>query len=292
MILSGRVSIKMAPIVRRIYDQMLEPKWAIAMGACSSSMGVFNNYAIVPADKFMPVDVHVPGCPPRPEALMHGVLKLRAMIQDDPDEGWRERYGAVGTEEVVGRRRPPTPSTCSSRGTPRVPDATGPRAARPGPARGGPRRGPRHAVLPRPRDARSSTRRASAPALERLRGRGYGFLASVHGVDYYPEEPRLGVHYELLDMETRRPHHGQAARAHRRRPNVDSVVPPDWPTADHQEREVYDMFGVVFEGHPDLRRILMPEDYEGHPAAPRLPDRRRAGALHLQRGPGHRGALE
>jgi NADH-quinone oxidoreductase subunit B len=101
LILSGRVSIKMAPVVRRIYDQMLEPKWAIAMGACSSSQGVFNNYAIVPADKFMPVDVHVPGCPPRPEALMHGILKLRAMIQAHPDEGWRTRYGGHGTEEVV-----------------------------------------------------------------------------------------------------------------------------------------------------------------------------------------------
>ena len=100
LILSGRISIKMAPIVRRIYDQMLEPKYSIAMGACSSSMGVFNNYAIVPADKFMPVDVHVPGCPPRPEALMHGVLKLRSMIQDDPTLGWRERYNAVGTEEL------------------------------------------------------------------------------------------------------------------------------------------------------------------------------------------------
>jgi NADH-quinone oxidoreductase subunit B len=101
LILSGRVSIKMAPIVRRIYDQMLEPKWAIAMGACSSSMGVFNNYALVPADKFMPVDVHVPGCPPRPEALMHGILKLRKMIQDDPDLGWRARYEAEGTEETL-----------------------------------------------------------------------------------------------------------------------------------------------------------------------------------------------
>ena len=101
LIISGRVSIKMAPIVRRIYDQMLEPKWAIAMGACSSSMGVFNNYAIVPADKFMPVDVHVPGCPPRPEALMHGILKLRKMILEDPDMGWRAGHGAFGTEEVV-----------------------------------------------------------------------------------------------------------------------------------------------------------------------------------------------
>jgi NADH-quinone oxidoreductase subunit B len=101
IILSGRVSIKMAPVIRRIYDQMLEPKWAIAMGACSSSMGVFNNYALVPADKFMPVDVHVPGCPPRPEALMHGIVKLRAMILARPDQGWRTRYGGLGTEEFV-----------------------------------------------------------------------------------------------------------------------------------------------------------------------------------------------
>ena len=81
LILSGRVSVKMAPVIRRIYDQMLEPKWAISMGACCSSMGVFNNYALVPSDKFMPIDVHVPGCPPRPEALMHGILRLRDKIQ-------------------------------------------------------------------------------------------------------------------------------------------------------------------------------------------------------------------
>jgi NADH-quinone oxidoreductase subunit B len=101
IILSGRVSIKMAPVVRRIYDQMLDPKWAISMGACCSSMGVFNNYALVPADKFMPVDVHVPGCPPRPEALAHGIIKLRAKVQLNPPPGWRERYEAIGTEELV-----------------------------------------------------------------------------------------------------------------------------------------------------------------------------------------------
>jgi NADH-quinone oxidoreductase subunit B len=101
IVLSGRISIKMAPIIRRIYDQMLEPKFSIAMGACSSSMGVFNNYALVPADKFMPVDVHVPGCPPRPEALVHGILKLRSKVLEDPTLGWRERYNAEGTEELV-----------------------------------------------------------------------------------------------------------------------------------------------------------------------------------------------
>ncbi len=101
LILSGRVSIKMAPVIRRLYDQMLAPKFVISMGACCSSTGVFNNYALVASDKFLPVDVHVPGCPPRPEALMHGILKLRDKIQGNPPEGWRERYGAIGTEEVV-----------------------------------------------------------------------------------------------------------------------------------------------------------------------------------------------
>ncbi|HEY2657995.1 MAG TPA: NADH-quinone oxidoreductase subunit NuoB [Solirubrobacteraceae bacterium] len=105
IILSGRVSIKMAPVVRRIYDQMLEPKFAISMGACCSSMGVFNNYALVPSDKFMPIDVHVPGCPPRPEALAHGILRLRDKIQGKGREGWRERYDAVGTEELLTPNR-------------------------------------------------------------------------------------------------------------------------------------------------------------------------------------------
>ena len=100
LILSGRVSVKMAPIIRRIYDQMLEPKWVIAMGACSSSAGMFNNYALVQgADKFLPVDVYVPGCPPRPEALMYGIIKLQQLIKDDPTLGWRERYKSAGTEE-------------------------------------------------------------------------------------------------------------------------------------------------------------------------------------------------
>jgi NADH-quinone oxidoreductase subunit C len=99
--------------------------------------------------------------------------------------------------------------------------------------------------------------------LATLRGHGYAFLASVHGVDHYPEEPRLGVVYELLDM-SRVDRITVKVRVPIDAPLLESVT-EDWPTADHQEREVYDMFGVVFEGHRDLRRILMPEDYEGHP---------------------------
>jgi NADH-quinone oxidoreductase subunit C len=100
-------------------------------------------------------------------------------------------------------------------------------------------------------------------ALAHLRGQGYAFMASLHGVDYYPHEPRLGVHYELLDMG-RVDRVTVLLRVPTDAPTVASVT-EEWPTADHQEREVYDMFGVVFAGHPDLRRILMPEDYEGHP---------------------------
>ena len=111
LILSGRVSIKMAPVIRRIYDQMLEPKWVISMGACASSAGMFNNYALVAgADKFLPVDVYVPGCPPRPEALMYGIIKLQDKITSDLNLGWRERYQSQGTEEYPNVRPEAEPS--------------------------------------------------------------------------------------------------------------------------------------------------------------------------------------
>jgi NADH-quinone oxidoreductase subunit B len=82
LIVSGRVSHKMAPPLRQIYDQMLEPKWVIAMGACASSGGMFGNYAILQGvDKIVAVDVHVPGCPPRPEALLEGIVRLQEKIK-------------------------------------------------------------------------------------------------------------------------------------------------------------------------------------------------------------------
>ena len=174
LILSGRVSIKMAPVVRRIYDQMLEPKWAIAMGACCSSMGVFNNYAIVPADKFMPIDVHVPGCPPRPEALMHGILKLRKKIQDDPDMGWRERYA-----RWAPRRFPRRPAAASARPeTPPVPDAVGLELIAQELSATPTADSILDTSFARPRERSRSTRRARPRRARAPARAGYSFLAS------------------------------------------------------------------------------------------------------------------
>jgi NADH-quinone oxidoreductase subunit B len=89
MIVAGRVSRKMAPVLRRLYDQMPDPKWVIAMGDCASCGGVFNNYAVVQGvDEVVPVDVYVAGCPPRPEALMHGILTLHQKVRGEKIKDW------------------------------------------------------------------------------------------------------------------------------------------------------------------------------------------------------------
>ena len=89
LIVPGRVSVKMAPVIKQLYAQMPDPKWVMAMGACASSGGVFNNYAVVQGvDRILPVDVYVPGCPPTPEAVLYGFIKLQEKIQkNDPQAG-------------------------------------------------------------------------------------------------------------------------------------------------------------------------------------------------------------
>ena len=107
MIVAGRVSQKMAPVLRQIYDQMMEPKWVISMGVCASSGGMFNNYAIVQGvDHVVPVDMYLPGCPPRPEMLIDAVLKLHDQIQ--PQKLGSNRLAEIKAEEKVALLATPT----------------------------------------------------------------------------------------------------------------------------------------------------------------------------------------
>ncbi|GAB08326.1 NADH-quinone oxidoreductase subunit B [Gordonia araii NBRC 100433] len=106
MIVAGRVSQKMAPVLRQIYDQMAEPKWVLAMGVCASSGGMFNNYAIVQGvDHVVPVDIYLPGCPPRPEMLLNAILKLHEKIQDTP-LGANRAEAIAAAEQAALQSRP------------------------------------------------------------------------------------------------------------------------------------------------------------------------------------------
>ena len=109
MIVSGRVSRKMAPVLRRIYDQMPEPKWVISMGACATSGGVFDNYAIVQGvDKVVPVDVYIPGCPPRPEMLIHAVIMLQEKVMKESVRDRRDSQEDEAREAITPGTLPVT----------------------------------------------------------------------------------------------------------------------------------------------------------------------------------------
>lgn len=118
MIVSGRVSRKMAPVLRRIYVQMPEPKWVISMGACATSGGVFDNYAIVQGvDKIVPVDVYIPGCPPRPEMLVHAITMLQDKIMKESVRDRRDTFEVESRESVVPGTLPVTENTALERET-------------------------------------------------------------------------------------------------------------------------------------------------------------------------------
>ena len=213
MIVAGRVSQKMAPVLRQIYDQMTEPKWVISMGACASTGGVFNNYALVQGvDQIVPVDIYVPGCPPRPEMLIDGIMLLHETIKRGEYTA-REGHRVTAIETQLGSRRP-----SGSSGRERFTDR-GLAARRP------------------------------------LRA----WTACTSG-----SSDRFEIVVQLAQLSDARNAGRSTSRPTASRPTVPSVVEV-WPSANFMEREAFDLFGILFEGHPDLTRILMPDEWEGHP---------------------------
>ena len=127
MIVAGRVSQKMAPVLRQVYDQMMEPKWVLSMGVCASSGGMFNNYAIVQGvDQIVPVDVYAPGCPPTPETLMHAILTLHEKVRTDDITRRRSGLlldGALSSDEGADTDDAHSPSDGTTGWNPDRPDA-------------------------------------------------------------------------------------------------------------------------------------------------------------------------
>ena len=213
MIVSGRVAQKMAPIIKRLYDQMADPKWVISMGACASSGGVFDNYAIVQGvDTIVPVDVYVPGCPPTPDGLLYAVNLIQQQIR----QGGRGGILAPSRTPCRVRKLPRSPGT-----------ALDPTAVRP------------HIDDARDRAGQPAELRAT---LDALRGEGFAMLLDVGGVDYLAREPRFDVVYHLLALPpSARTASGRSAR---RGACACSCGVPDGRTVAADGRRLWPMRGL------------------------------------------------
>ena len=274
----GTINDKMAPVLKQIYDQMAEPKWVISMGACATCGGFYRAYHVMQGiDEIIPVDVYIPGCPPVPEAVLDAVIKLQKQIE---------------------ARYPPLLRTASAANADsRRPKSTPPSHGLEPPPRGSgslPRRkaGNRRARSPRAfkerfpddligmrefrGDLSISVKRENIKQVLRTLKNDPAFdfkmLLDVTAVDYLSERAeRYDVVYHLLSLSNK----------HRVRikapvpaddPTIDSVVDV-WKGADWSEREAFDMFGIQFKGHPDLRRILTHSQFRGTSSATGLPSR-------------------
>jgi NADH dehydrogenase I D subunit len=318
LIVSGTVFKKIAPVVLRLYEQMPEPKWVMSMGSCSNCGGMYDVYSVVQGvDQILPVDVYIPGCPPRPEAVMHGLMLLQEKIrQERPSRAILHlKGGSQGSRKPIlvdGRTKARDARGPGYYGTPlRGTSVTPPvfwesRADLmwTPPARHlelsepdqslvktlTDRFGPAVAAAPQTSDMVTFTvdqvrlkevlqflKTEAQPRFLRLED-----LTAVDESARRPgqERPDFTLVYHLLSYES-------AGRLRLKvnlsgqEPETDTVT-DIWPSANWYEREVFDMFGIRFRGHANLRRILMPHDWQGHPLRKSYPDRATAMAPYTQ----------
>lgn len=285
MIVSGTVTKKMVPQIVRLYNQMPEPKYVISMGACATGGGPFKEgYNVVSGvDKYIPVDVYVAGCPPTPQALLQGLMTLQAKIEGQKlkDVPWYNSPASeVNPVPVLGpdivdprqiqvvdenlEQQKPTQRTGVGKG------------------RGSPADIPEDEIEVANRIAAALRERVGEEAFELQNNAllvkpkklqdvarslrfdlGYNYLSNLTAVDYIDDE-KMQVVYHLYKMEEGGPHVYLKVDTDRDTPQVPSLV-PIFGGADFQEREVYDMFGIRFLGHPNMKRILLWEGFDGYP---------------------------
>jgi NADH-quinone oxidoreductase subunit B/C/D len=335
LIISGTVFKKVAPVVLRLYEQMAEPKWVISMGSCSNSGGMYDVYSVVQGvDQILPVDVYVPGCPPRPEALLQGLVILQEKIVST-ERPSRKLFHLGGGSQ--GTDRPILTDGLTKSRDPRGPgyQGTSIRGSSVTPATFW---GSRSDVMWAPPAHRIELTSRDQSLAEAMKGRfGDGVRQTADTSDlmtFHVDESRLKEvlsflkleaepKYQRLDDLTAIDESGRRGRiwdrsfseavsdagvGSRRAGGLRDQAYPDytlvyhllsfdaasrvrlkvglngenpatktitdiWPSANWYEREVFDMFGIRFEGHPNLARILMPHDWEGHPLRKSYPGR-------------------
>ena len=309
LIVSGTVFKKIAPVVLRLYEQMTEPKWVISMGSCSNCGGMYDCYSVVQGiDQILPVDIYIPGCPPRPEAVMQSIVLLQEKVMSErPLRKILHRPGGTqGTQTPIlvdGLTKTRDPRGPGYYGTP-------PRGSEETPPRFWDARSDLMWTPPPNWIKLSETDRSLAKSLtekfgdavvqaentsdmltfqvapERVREvlrflktesePKFLRLDDLTAVDETARRereqyPDYTLNYQLLSFES-------ASRVRLKVPLMGPepairTITDIWPAADWYEREVYDMFGILFAGHPRLWRLLMPHDWEGHPLRKSYPDR-------------------
>lgn len=310
MIISGTVFKKAAPVILRLYEQMTEPRWVISMGSCSNTGGMYDVYSVVQGiNQILPVDVYIPGCPPRPEAVIAGLMKLQEKIKKEEKPARKIFHMTGGTQ---GTQTPILVDGISKSRDTRGPGMEGL------PIRGTSVSPPSFTdsradlVWTPPASSVPLTARESVLVTDLKNRFGKGVQLSGETSDFLtlqvPETqirevlkflksgpaqkfqrledytaidesarrnrenyPDFTLVYHLTDLENaarlrlKVPLHGHSPKA----PSICDL----WPSANWYEREIYDMFGIGFSGHPDLRRLILPEDWKGHPLLKSYPGR-------------------